>query len=244
MGRTALARAALHTKPVAWGCGLATLTELPFAALERAVAEEAPGGAVAVTDDGRAAEVAAWVTGRLEGRALMVDDLHLAHAATAEVLRRLAGTVPLVVTIETDHRRAAALRGQVALWPGLHAVEVTPLDHDSAVRLVQRHACMLDTREAERLAGATGGAPGRLIAAASEAAAWARSVPSPAPAQSSQLGLSPRQTEVLELIAGGSKTTQIARRLGIAESTVESHVRAIRSKLGAPTRTAAVAWAS
>ncbi len=235
MGRTELARAALHARSVAWGGGLATLTQRPYVALERALAEEAP--------DGNAAEVTSWVTSRLNGRSLVVDDLHLVHAATVEVLRRLAGTVPLLVTVASGDRRTAALRRRVEAWPGLHLVEMAPLDRDSAVRLVRQHAPLLGAAEAARLAGA-GGPPARLIAVADHAAAQAGRAPALPSAQPYRPSLSPRQSEVLQLIAAGDKTSEIASRLGIAESTVESHVRAIRSKLGAPTRTAAVAWAS
>ena len=244
MGRTALARAALDGISVAWGCGLVTLMQRPYAALECAVADEAPDGGDTATEGARAAEVAAWVTARLGGRALFVDDLHLANRATAEVLGHLAGHVPLVVTMSTGHRVAPALRRQVSGWPGLQSIELAPLDRQSAVRLVRRHAPLLDTTEAEQIAGDARGVPGELVAAADRAAAWARPAVAAAAAQPYRASLSPRQTEVLGLIAAGGTSSHIARRLGIAESTVESHVRAIRSKLGAPTRTAAVAWAS
>jgi DNA-binding NarL/FixJ family response regulator len=56
--------------------------------------------------------------------------------------------------------------------------------------------------------------------------------------------LTTREAQVLKLVAGGRTTAQIATRLGIADSTVESHVRSIRIKLGVPTRTAAAAWAA
>jgi DNA-binding CsgD family transcriptional regulator len=51
-----------------------------------------------------------------------------------------------------------------------------------------------------------------------------------------------REREVMRLVAGGRTTAEIARRLGITANTVESHVRSVRTKLGVPTRTAAVAW--
>jgi len=45
--------------------------------------------------------------------------------------------------------------------------------------------------------------------------------------------LSPREREVLQLMADGVGTRQIAQRLGISYSTVRTHVRAIGAKLGA-----------
>jgi len=45
--------------------------------------------------------------------------------------------------------------------------------------------------------------------------------------------LSQRELEVLQLMADGIATREIARRLGISYSTVRSHVRSISNKLGA-----------
>lgn len=52
-------------------------------------------------------------------------------------------------------------------------------------------------------------------------------------------GLTPRQRQVLELAGRGHTTAQIATELGIARSSVETHVSAARGKLGATTRLAA-----
>ncbi|WLQ35489.1 helix-turn-helix transcriptional regulator [Streptomyces castrisilvae] len=44
--------------------------------------------------------------------------------------------------------------------------------------------------------------------------------------------LSPRERQVLDLIAGGFTHAQTARRLGISRHTVDTHVKRIRSKWG------------
>ena len=44
--------------------------------------------------------------------------------------------------------------------------------------------------------------------------------------------LSPRQREVLELLARGLRAREIASRLGLAEPTVRNHLREIRGRLG------------
>jgi DNA-binding CsgD family transcriptional regulator len=52
--------------------------------------------------------------------------------------------------------------------------------------------------------------------------------------------LTPRQQELLRLVAAGHTNTQIARLLGISEGTVRTHLENIYEKLGVSSRTAAV----
>jgi len=52
--------------------------------------------------------------------------------------------------------------------------------------------------------------------------------------------LTPRETEVLRLIAGGYSNREIAEALGTAEGTVKNHASVILSKLGVRDRTRAV----
>jgi DNA-binding CsgD family transcriptional regulator len=52
--------------------------------------------------------------------------------------------------------------------------------------------------------------------------------------------LTVRQTELLHLVAAGHTNTQMARRLGISEGTVRTHLENIYEKLGVSSRTAAV----
>ena len=56
--------------------------------------------------------------------------------------------------------------------------------------------------------------------------------------------LTPRETEVLELIAEGLPNKTIARRLDISEHTVKFHVNSLLGKLGAQSRTEAVVRAT
>ncbi len=56
--------------------------------------------------------------------------------------------------------------------------------------------------------------------------------------------LSERETEVLYLVARGLANKQVARDLGIAESTVKCHVTAILTKLGLPSRTQVALYAA
>jgi DNA-binding NarL/FixJ family response regulator len=53
--------------------------------------------------------------------------------------------------------------------------------------------------------------------------------------------LTPREFEVLRLLAAGCTNTAIARELGIADDTAKQHVKHILRKLQAGNRSAAVA---
>jgi DNA-binding NarL/FixJ family response regulator len=59
----------------------------------------------------------------------------------------------------------------------------------------------------------------------------------------SELRLTEREREVLELLAAGLRLEVIALRLGIGLETVRTHVRNASERLGAANRTQAVAIA-
>jgi two-component system, NarL family, nitrate/nitrite response regulator NarL len=56
--------------------------------------------------------------------------------------------------------------------------------------------------------------------------------------------LSPREREILRLIAAGASNKEAARTLGVAESTVKIHVQHILRKLGLATRVQAAVYAA
>jgi DNA-binding NarL/FixJ family response regulator len=55
--------------------------------------------------------------------------------------------------------------------------------------------------------------------------------------------LSPRELEVLRLVADGRANKQIARQLGISERTVKAHLGRVFRQLGVGDRTSAALWA-
>ncbi len=57
------------------------------------------------------------------------------------------------------------------------------------------------------------------------------------------LGLTPRELEVLRLVAAGKTNKAIARELSLSEKTVDRHVSSILGKLNVPSRAAATAFA-
>ena len=101
-------------------------------------------------------------------------------------------------------------------------------------------------------------AQGRALTAA-QALAWLEAftpqVPQPAQAAPSFLpaapthlatspaGLTPRENEVLRLLATGLTSSQISEQLIISEHTVNGHIRSIYSKLGVTSRSAATRYA-
>ncbi len=56
-------------------------------------------------------------------------------------------------------------------------------------------------------------------------------------------GLTPREIEVLVLIARGASARQVARELSITPKTAETHIERIYSKIGATTRSTATLFA-
>jgi DNA-binding NarL/FixJ family response regulator len=74
-----------------------------------------------------------------------------------------------------------------------------------------------------------------LMALAPEAASRRRDAP-----EVIEEPLTPREVQVLELLAEGLANKAIAERLGISDQTVKFHVAAILGKLGVANRTEAV----
>ena len=62
----------------------------------------------------------------------------------------------------------------------------------------------------------------------------------PSAAATAPLPLTPRHQELLRLVAAGHTNAQIARRLGISERTVRTHLENIYRRLDVSSRTAAV----
>jgi len=63
------------------------------------------------------------------------------------------------------------------------------------------------------------------------------------PGRASRSRLTPREREILQLLADGMSNADVATKLFISQETVKSHVRHILAKLEADTRTQAVAIA-
>jgi HD-GYP domain-containing protein (c-di-GMP phosphodiesterase class II) len=99
---------------------------------------------------------------------------------------------------------------------------------------------LTDSAAASRLRSAV--REGRLCPQAAEAVL--ASAGQPAKHSTERLsGLTPREIEVLRLIAAGHTAKEAARRLDIAPKTADNHIQSLYSKIGVTTRAAAALYA-
>jgi DNA-binding NarL/FixJ family response regulator len=197
-------------------------------------------------------------------RVLIVDD----HPVVREGVRAMLAAEPgIEVTGQAGSGAEAVALARAGLadvvlmdlrMPGMDGVEATSqiLAGNPAVRAV-----VLTTYEtdADILRAVEAGAIGYLLkdssradlAGAVRAAAQGETVLAPAVAarlvsrvrQPPPEPLSPRETQVLALVAQGLTNAEIGRRLCISEATVKTHLLRVFSKLGVTDRTAAVTTA-
>jgi len=121
---------------------------------------------------------------------------------------------------------AESARWQEALRMGVRAILPREATSDEILAAVEAAAAGLIVLEAAMVESLLDGA------LSTERAAQ--------PPENQGEALTPREVEVLGLLAEGSGNKQIAHRLGISEHTVKFHVASILAKLGAASRTEAV----
>lgn len=151
---------------------------------------------------------------------IVLLDLVLPGLSGLEVVRRLRAAHPEVKVIVLT-----SYAGEESVLPAVRAgvagyllKDVGPAELADAVRAVH--------------AGGASLAPG-------VAATVLRDVSAPRPADA----LTPREREVLRLIARGHSNRLIARDLALSEKTVKAHVSAVLAKLGVADRTQAALYA-
>jgi DNA-binding CsgD family transcriptional regulator len=102
-----------------------------------------------------------------------------------------------------------------------------------------------DAALADRLATLLAGVPGlRLVSSGETADAAVVLLPVASPPTGGEIPLTPRELEVLALLAEGASNKAIALRLGISVHTAKFHVGSLLDKLDAVGRTDAVAHAA
>jgi DNA-binding NarL/FixJ family response regulator len=194
-----------------------------------------------------------------EVRVVVVSEDPLVRSGLASLL---AGQERIVVESQSSPDELDTLAGEVdvAVWDtgsgassfeppsttgarGLRLLAVLN-DADQAMEALGAGArgVVLRDVDAARLGAAVRAvAEGLLVLDGATAAAALRpAVPVPATVES----ITPREQEVLQLLAQGLSNKLIAARLAISEHTVKFHVNAILGKLGAQSRTEAIAHAA
>ncbi len=133
-----------------------------------------------------------------------------------QIKRDRPQTEVLMLTSSTadEHLLAAIRAGALAYLPKTAGVDQVV----ASVRAAERGESVLDPRIAARLL---------------------REVRDPSPRRGPLNHLSPRETEVLALLARGRSNRQIARACAISEETVKAHVSSILAKLHLADRTQA-----
>ena len=103
---------------------------------------------------------------------------------------------------------------------------------------------VLDPALADRIAALLTGVAGLRLAAPGEIADVAIVTAEPLETAGLDMPLTPREQEVLTLLAEGASNKTIARRLGISVHTAKFHVGSLLEKFDATGRTDAVAHAA
>jgi DNA-binding NarL/FixJ family response regulator len=133
---------------------------------------------------------------------------------------------------------------------GLHRTDGADLaalmDRTSAVVVAVSRDLRPDLRARAMAAGAHAwismSVDSTALVEAVEAAARGEELPGRMDTLGSQVGLTPREVEVLSLIAQGSSNMEIAERLYLSINSVKTYIRSAYGKIGATSRSRAVAW--
>ncbi|UWX86598.1 response regulator transcription factor [Arthrobacter sp. zg-Y1110] len=153
-------------------------------------------------------------------------------AATAEITGEGLAAVLVLTTFDIDEYVFAALRAGAA---GFLLKSVEPAELVRAVQSVADGDSVLSPEVTGRLISAFVQSPAAAPAAATGTGAATGTMPAES--------LTAREEAVLACIGEGLSNQQISRRLGIAETTVKTHVSRVLAKLGVSSRVqAAIAF--
>jgi DNA-binding NarL/FixJ family response regulator len=168
-----------------------------------------------------------------------------------EQARRLAPEVVLMDVRMPDLDGIAATRQLTQTAPGVRMLILTTFEQDDYIFGALRAGAsgfLLKRTAPEALIAAihTIAAGDSLLSPSVTSRVVARMARAPEPDTSRDArlaGLTPREREVLELVARGRSNSEIAAELVIEESTVKTHVKRVLAKLDARDRVQAVIFA-
>lgn len=160
---------------------------------------------------------------------VVLMDLRMPRCDGVTAITRLRADAPAVhviaLTTYADDRSVldalrAGARGYLTKDSGAHAI------HEALRRVTSGQAAIDPAVQHHLLHAITTPEPSR-----------------PTPVSALPDGLTPREAEVLALIAEGLTNTEVARRLVVSEATVKSHINHLLAKINARDRAQAVSYA-
>ena len=164
-----------------------------------------------------------------------------------EQAERLAPDVVLMDLAMPGTDGVTAIRALRERVPDARAIALTSYSDDErvfgAVRAGAAGYLLKDADPAELVAGIRTVAAGQGLLSPPVAARLLEEIAGGGTAQPDAADLTPREREVLILIARGRSNKRIALELGVAEKTVKTHVGHVLAKLGVTDRTQAALWA-
>lgn len=168
---------------------------------------------------------------------LMLLDLQLGDANGFDLLTEVRRTDPeLSVVVLSSSDRASDVIQAIDLGAmGFLPKRMTTEDLADALRLVMAGGIYVPTMTVNPMRDADEPLPAPAVPPATGGAGNGESLPS-----FEELGVTPRQADVLMLLLQGKSNKDIARRLGLSVETIKDHVQAVLRALGVSSRTQAV----